>query len=42
MVNKLTKGLAGISEIVNLDSNLNINDPIFLKCKDIFDNKFFS
>jgi len=37
-----TKGLAAISEIVNLDSNLNINDPIFLKCKDIFDNKFFS
>ena len=37
-----TKGLAPISEIINLDNTLDIKDPIYLKCKDAFDYKFFS
>jgi len=37
-----TKGLAPIYEITNLKSDLNIDDPIFLKCKEVFEKKFFS
>ena len=37
-----TKGLAPIYEITNLKSDLNIDDPMFLKCKEVFEKKFFS
>jgi D-alanine transaminase len=37
-----TKGLAPIYEITNLKSDLNIDDPVFLKCKEVFEKKFFS
>ena len=37
-----TKGLAPIYEITNLKSDLNIEDPMFLKCKEVFEKKFFS
>ena len=37
-----TKGLAPIYEITNLKSDLNIEDPTFLKCKEVFEKKFFS
>ena len=37
-----TKGLAPIYEITNLKSDLNIDDPTFLKCKEVFEKKFFS
>ena len=37
-----TKGLAPIYEITNLKSDLNIDDPMLLKCKEVFEKKFFS
>ena len=37
-----TKGLAPITEIVNLENILDIQDHIYLKCKEAFDYKFFS
>lgn len=37
-----TKGLAPISEIVNLENSLDTKDPLYLRCKEVFDNKFFS
>jgi D-alanine transaminase len=37
-----TKGISLVDEIINLESTLKINDPLFIKSKSLFDNKFFS
>ena len=37
-----TKGISLVDEIINLESNLQTNDPLFIKSKSLFDNKFFS
>ena len=37
-----TKGISLVDEIINLESTLQTNDPLFIKSKSLFVNKFFS